>query len=139
MKKALQMAVTMCNNFADRRKMVIADYEQYNKLLGQLKRNKQRIPVEELRTRYRKSYIALLEEIRDMTKLLLQDIVLDGLQIERDSAEATYWAINQAIGKSGLLTAIQAAVFREQDFDKVMEYAKRLRIIVHQAAGGMDG
>lgn len=118
---------------------MIADYEQYNKLLGQLKRNKQRISVEELRTRYSKSYIALLEEIRDMTRQILQDIVLDGLQISQEGAEGIYLAINQAIEKSGLLMAIQAAVFQEQDADKVMEHAKQLRVIVHQAAGGMDG
>lgn len=119
--------------------MAKVDVQQYQQLLGRLRRNRQSVSVDELRTRYHKSYKALLEEIRDMTKLLLQDIVLDGLQIERDSAEATYWAVNQAIGKSGLLTAIQAAAFREQDFDKVMEYAKQLRVIVHQAAGGIDG
>lgn len=118
---------------------MVANFEQYKELLGRLKRNKQGTQVEELRNRYRKSYMVLLEEIRDMNKQLLHSIVLNGLQIKRDGAEATYWAVNQAIGESELLTAIQEAVFQEQDADKVMEHAKQLRVIVHQAAGGMDG
>lgn len=119
--------------------MVKVDMWQYQQLLERLRRNRQSVPVDELRTRYHKSYMALLEEIRDMTKQLIQDIVLDGLQIKRDGAEATYWAINQAIDESELLAAIQAAVFQEQDFDKVMGCAKQLRVIVHQVSGGMDG
>lgn len=115
------------------------ELKKYRELLGHLQRNKHGSPIEELRTRYRKSYIALLEEIRDMTRQLLQDIVLDGLQISQEGEEGIYLAINQAIEKSGLLMAIQAAVFQEQDADKVMEHAKQLRVIVHQAAGGMDG
>ena len=111
------------------------DMRQYQQLLERLQRNKQKVPAEVLRTKYHKPYMALLEEIRDMTKLLLQDIVLQGLQIEQEGAEATFQTINQTIADSGLLKAIQQAVFQEQDVDKVLRYAEQLRAVVHQAAG----
>lgn len=110
------------------------DMERYRELLGRLKRNKANVPLEELRTKYSKSYLELLDMLCTMTTELLQDIVLSGLLVKRIGATETCRRINQAIKESGLLSRIQYAVYQQQDADQVLQYAEQLREIVWQTA-----
>lgn len=112
------------------------DLNEYRSLLERLKRNKENVPLELLTTKYRKSYNQLKERIQSMTKDILQDVALSGLQIERSQAEGKYMEINTAIRESGIMEKVSHAVFRQQDGDQVLEYAGQLREIVHQIMKG---
>ncbi len=71
-----------------------------------------------------------------MTKEILQDIVLSGLQIEQTQAKEKYTEINTTIRESGIMEKMSHAVFRQQDADLVLEYAGQLREIVHRIVKG---
>lgn len=107
---------------------------EYTSLLGTLKRNKENVVLEELKTVYQKGYDQLTQKIKFMTEKILQDIVLTGLRIERYRAKEKYAQINTAIRESGILEKVSHAVFIEQDADQVLEYAGQLREIVHKTA-----
>lgn len=112
--------------------MTEVDLKEYHYLLECLKRNKENVPLELLTTRYGNSYDQLKERLRSMTKEILQDIVLSGLQIERSQAKEKYIEINTVIRESGILEKVSHAVFIQQDADQVFENAGQLREIVHR-------
>lgn len=114
------------------------DISEYQELLDRLKRNKEKVPLELLTTKYRKSYEQLKEKLCSMTKEILQDMVLSGLQIERIQANEQYIEINTAIRESGILEKVSHAVFHQQDADQVLEYAGQLREIVHRIVKGCE-
>lgn len=99
------------------------DLNEYDFLLDRLKRNKENVPLDLLTAKYRKSYDQLKEKLCSMTKEILQDMVLSGLQIERIQANEKYIEINTAIRESGILEKVSHAVFHQQDADQVLEYA----------------
>ena len=114
------------------------DMNEYQSLLERLKRNKENVSLELLTTKYRKSYDQLREKIRTMTKGILQDVTLSGLQIERSQADQKYLEINSAIRESGIMKKASQAAFIQQDADLVLEYAGQLREIVHGIAKGCE-
>lgn len=118
--------------------MTEVSLNEYRSLLDRLKRNKENVPLELLTTKYQKSYGQLKEKLRSMTKEILQDIVLSGLQIEQTQAKGKYMEINSAIGDSGIMEKVSHAVFRQQDADQVLEYASQLREIVHRIVKGRE-
>ncbi len=114
------------------------DLNKYRYLLDRLKRNQENVPLELLTTKYWNSYDQLKEELRYITKEILQDIVLSDLQIEQTQAKGKYVEINTAIRDSGILEKVSLAVFRQHDADLVLEYAGQLREIVHRIVEGRE-
>lgn len=112
--------------------MTEVEMEQYRGLLQRLKKNKENVPRELLLTKYEKPYNKLRNEIADMTSQILKDIVLYGWRVEREEANNVYSVINRVIVESGILQEVSHAVYQEQNVDKVLECAARLRILVHQ-------
>lgn len=111
---------------------------EYRSLLGTLKRNKENIPLKQLKTEYRKGYDQLTQKIQSMTREILQDVALNGLQIEQAEAEQKYLEINSAIRESGIMKKASHAAFIQQDTDLVLEYAGQLREIVHVIVKGCE-
>lgn len=111
---------------------------KYRSLLGTLKRNKENIPLEQLKAEYRKGYDQLTQSIQSMTREILQDVALDGLQIERAEADQRYLEINTAIRKSGIMKKASQAAFIQQNADLVLEYAGQLRELVHGIVKGCE-
>ncbi len=111
---------------------------EYRSLLDTLRRNKVNVPIETLKTKYRKSYEQLTQSIQSMTREVLQDVALDGLQIERSQADQKYLVINTAIRESGIMKKASQAAFIQQDADLVLEYAGQLREIVHRIVKGCE-
>ncbi|WP_313152091.1 hypothetical protein [Lacrimispora sp.] len=116
--------------------MTEAEISEYRSLLGTLKRNKEKVSLERLKTEYQKGYDQLTQKIRSMTREILQDEVLKGLQIERAQADQKYMEINAVIKESGILKMVSHAAFTQQDADQVFEYASQLREIVHRIVKG---
>ncbi|MBE5987126.1 MAG: hypothetical protein E7250_05310 [Paenibacillaceae bacterium] len=111
---------------------------EYRSLLDSLKRNKENVPLETLKTKYSKPYEQLTQSIQSMTREILQDVAINGLQIERDEADQKYLEINSAISGSGILKKASQAAFIQQDADLVLEYAGQLREIVQRIVKGCE-
>lgn len=112
--------------------MTVVDMNKYQELLQCLKKNKENVPPELLLTKYEKPYNRLRNDIADMTSQILKDIVLFGWRVEREVAIDVYSVINRVIVESGILQEVNHAVYQEQNVDKVLNCAARLRILVHQ-------
>ena len=111
---------------------------EYRSLLDSLKRNKENVPLETLKTKYSKPYEQLTKSIQSMTREILQDVALNGLQIVQAEAEQKYLEINSAIRESGIMKKASQAAFIQQDADLVLEYAGQLREIVHGIVKGCE-
>lgn len=111
--------------------MTKVDLSEYRSQLECLKRNRENVSPELLKTKYRKAYDQLKEKIKVMTDSIIWDIVTYDLLVDRSRAEEMFGKINTAISESGLLQQISHAAFRHQDADQVLEYAGQLREIVH--------
>jgi len=111
---------------------------EYRSLLDSLKRNKENVPLETLKTKYSKPYEQLTQSIQSMTREILQDVAINGLQIERDEADQKYLEINSAISGSGILKKASQAAFIQQDADLVLEYAGQLREMVQRIVKGCE-
>jgi hypothetical protein len=119
-------------------KLTEVDLDEYQSMLMRLKQNKQNVPLETLKTKYRKPYEQLIQSIQSMTSEILQDVALKDLQIERAEADQKYLEINSAIKESGIMKKASQAAFIQQDADLVLEYAGQLREIVHGIVKGCE-
>lgn len=108
--------------------------EKYVALLTQLKRNRANVPLEVLKTKYRKPFEELQNRLRVMTVKIVYDVVLNGLLIRYEDADGAYAEINQLIEESGLSKEISQAVFLNQDLGAVEEKTMELREKVHEIA-----
>lgn len=108
--------------------------EQYEELLGQLKRNLQNVPLDILKTKYRVGYDRLQDDIKKMTSQITADVIFFGLLIKRTDAEAAYEEINQMIEASGIMKEISRAAFLDQDVEQVETLIMDLREKVHAIA-----
>lgn len=108
--------------------------EKYVALLAQMKRNKANVPLEVLKTKYRKPFEELQNRLRVMTVKIVYDVVLNGLLIRYEDADGAYAEINQLIEESGLSKEISQAVFLNQDLGVVEEKTMELREKVHEIA-----
>lgn len=111
---------------------------EYRSLLELLKRNKENVSLDVLKTKYRKPYNELTQKIQSMTREVILDVIIEGLRIERPQADKWYMEINSATRKSGLMKKSSQAAFIQQDADLVLEYAGELREIVHGIVKGCE-
>ncbi|WAJ24032.1 hypothetical protein [Lacrimispora xylanolytica] len=111
---------------------------EYRSLLGTLKRNKENIPLQQLKTEYQKGYDQLTQRIQSMTREVILDVIIEGLRIERPQADKWYMEINSATRESGYMKKASQAAFLQQDADLVLEYANKLREIVHSTVKGCE-
>ncbi|MBS5955368.1 MAG: hypothetical protein KIC73_00495 [Clostridiales bacterium] len=111
---------------------------EYRSLLGTLKRNKENIPLQQLKTEYQKGYDQLTQRIQSMTREVILDVIIEGLRIERPQADQKYLEINAAIKESGIMKQASRAAFLQQDADLVLEYASQLRKLVHGIVKGCE-
>lgn len=111
---------------------------EYRSLLDLLKRNKENVSLDVLKTKYRKPYNELTHKIQSMTREIILEVIVEELQIERPQADKWYMEINSATRKSGLMKKASQAAFLQQDADLVLEYASKLREIVHSIVKGCE-
>lgn len=111
---------------------------EYRSLLELLKRNKENVSLDVLKTKYRKPYNELTNKIQSMTREIILEVIVEELQIERPQADKWYMEINSATRKSGLMKKASQAAFLQQDADLVLEYAGELREIVHGIVKGCE-
>lgn len=112
------------------------DMEKYKELLQRLKNNKDNVPVEMLRSKYKKAYGELVQRLHNMTLEIAREMALGGLKVRREDAVDTYAKINAAIEESGLLESISHDVYHDQDFDMVLSHMAELRSVVFRVVAG---
>ena len=95
-------------------------------LLDKLKRNRELVSLAELKTKYRKPYTALCEEIRTTTIAYVQKAALQGIRIRKAYFKEALPIIENAIHRSGLLPKISAAAFKRQDIKEIERLALAL-------------
>ena len=111
---------------------------EYRSLLELLKKNRENVSLDVLKTKYQKPYIQLTQKIQFMTREVLQEVALGGLRIKHSQAHQKYQEINTAIKESGIMKKASRAAFIQQDADLVLEYASQLREIVHGIVKGCE-
>lgn len=102
------------------------DVGLYQKKLATMRKNREKVPLEVLKTKYAEPYAKLKREIEEMTLQLLQETVLAGIKILPDDLEVFASQINETIQQSGILKQIGKTF----DFDEILDLALELKFIV---------
>ena len=101
--------------------------EELARLLSTLKHNREKVPLDVLRTKYRKGYDALCASISRCASDYAKQITLQGIRIHRDCLDEAVSIINETIAESGILRQLAAAAFRHQDIAEFDSLAGALR------------
>lgn len=103
-------------------------YQSLAALLDKLKRNRELVPLSELKSKYRKPYTALCEEIRAATSAYVHKVALHGIRIRKSYFEEAKAIMESAIRQSGLLRQISSAAFKRQDMAEI----ERLSLMLNE-------
>lgn len=101
--------------------------EELAKLLTTLKHNREKVPLNVLKTRYKKGYTGLCAEIKRRASDYAAKVALNGIRIHRDYLDEAVFIINGTIERSGTLKQLSRAAFRHQDIVEFDSLAGALR------------
>ena len=101
--------------------------------LQTLKKNKENVPIEELKTKYKKSYENLLNRIKSSSEEYLKVVIFYGILITQGYSEEYMRYIVQKIQDTNLVEKISAALYKEYSIAIVDEYATQIREAVIKA------
>lgn len=107
--------------------------KQLKKLLSTLKKNRDHVPIEELRTRYRKPYLALCEEIKAACNDYLNAYCLHGLRCNKSLWEDCQAALTKSRQESGIIPQIRQALFERQNLAEFKQLAAALKAVYDDA------
>ena len=105
--------------------------DELKRLVEKLKRNDLNVPKEDLMTKYKKSYMELKNEIKQIADGLIDEILIENLLIVKD--ERGYKCledISRFVEKKkdeGIIKQCSDLIFKEYDVDKVVELAKDVK------------
>ena len=102
--------------------------QEMEKLLRVLKKNRESVPLEDLKTKYKAAYEKLLEDIRQLGSEILQD-QLEGLRIRSEDKDEILPKINQAIKDSNIYRET-GRVLLAYDLDGFKEKVQQFRSLV---------
>ena len=94
---------------------VFALRSELEKQLRTLKNNRDKVPLEILKTKYKSGYDELCKNISLTATKYTKQVILYGICIHRDYLDEAILIINSAIEESGLLRALSMAAFCKQD------------------------
>jgi hypothetical protein len=101
--------------------------EELEKHLDTLRRNLEVVPMDVLKTKYKKPYQELKESICKAATAYTRHVSLGGIRIKQKYGdEATSYA-NEAVKDSQCLKRISEAAFDRQDMNEIAALAKQLR------------
>lgn len=104
------------------------------KKLETLRKNRENVPEELLKTKYSKPYNELRIEIQKMTEELVRTTALSKIIILKEDIERELPVIQKAIDENSiLLKNISRAVFIDQDIEKVFQLAFELEEKIREA------
>lgn len=97
------------------------------KQLKTLKNNRDKVPLDVLKSKYKTAYEALCKEICAKASEYASVIALQGIRIHRDYLAEGLPIVDETIQKSGILKDLSKAAFCKQDIDEFTNHALRLR------------
>ncbi|MFR5631444.1 MAG: hypothetical protein ACLUFH_00410 [Monoglobales bacterium] len=103
-------------------------------LLRKLQRNREHVPRMKLKTAYRKSYEALLEEIRDKAQKYIREVVFSGMGGYYLISEVPMLQhdLNLTVNDQNVRKELSRAIFTDSDIEAVKEQTGQLRNQVEQ-------
>ena len=101
--------------------------EELAKLLTTLKHNREKVPLEVLKTKYRKGYTGLCADIKCKASDYAAKVALRGIRIHKDYLDEAVPIVNGTIEHSGLLKQLSRAAFSHQDIAEFDSLANALR------------
>ena len=101
--------------------------EELAKLLSTLKHNREKVPLDVLKTRYKKGYASLCADIKRRASDYAAKVALNGIRIHKDYLEEAVPIINGTIERSGILKQLSGAAFSRQDIEEFDSLAGTLR------------
>lgn len=108
-------------------------WQEFTEKLRIYRKNRENVPLQELKTKYAKGYNKLISDLYEMAADILREIICDGMfTMTVDIAERKELSdrINQIIyaeGKAGIGKELRRAIFQEYDPEKFLDIAvKRL-------------
>ena len=99
------------------------EIEELRKRVERLRKNREKVPIEVLKTKYKKGYEELLEEIRYLAQKILKQETLKGIQIKRGD-EDIIQKIQEAIDSGKFMRQTKQALFQDfsvDEFVKIVE------------------
>ena len=106
---------------------VFALRSELEKQLRTLKNNRDKVPLEILKTKYKSGYDELCKNISLTATKYTKQVILYGICIHRDYLDEAILIINSAIEESGLLRALSLAAFCKQDITEFTDLTLDLR------------
>ena len=92
-----------------------------------LKNNRDKVPLDVLKTKYKKGYDTLCGNLRQTATDYLKVLVLRGIRIHKAYEDECVDRLNRVIGSSGSLKKISSAVYQKQSIEKFEAEALVLR------------
>lgn len=87
--------------------------------LANLKANLEAVPMEVLKTKYKKPYDKLRHDIADAASAYVREVTFQGIRLRKDLFDTIRPQIEETIRQSGILKQISAAAFRKQDIAEI--------------------
>lgn len=103
---------------------------ELEKLLQTLKNNRDKVPLQVLKSKYKTGYDALCKKISHTASEYAKQVSLHDIRIHKDYLEEGVSIINQSIEASGLLKELSKAAFLRQDITEFTSLAEKLRGII---------
>lgn len=97
------------------------------KQLRTLKNNRDKVPLNVLKTKYKNAYDALCQDIKAQASEYASIIALQGIRIHKDYLAEGLPIVDATIQKSGILQDLSKAVFCRQDMNEFTTLALCLR------------
>ena len=111
------------------------EIEELKTKVGQLKKNREKVSLELLKTKYQKPYEALLHSIKELAEQILVARLQKDLVIRMDDeGDKLIEEINKAIERetepSGIMKRISQALYKEYDVEKFEDCVEEMRILL---------
>lgn len=106
---------------------------ELEKLLNTLKTNRDKVPLNILKTKYKKGYEELRRNIRNTTTEYVKQVALHGIRIHKDYVDECIAIIDKSLQESELLKEISKAAFCKQSITEITTLALKLRKTILEA------
>jgi hypothetical protein len=104
------------------------EIEELKTKVGQLKKNRENVPLETLRTKYRKPYRELLDKISRLAEKIYREVAGEGIVMMTNDSEVLVRQIQQAVDEQE--ESVSNAIFKEYDVEKFLRIAQALHTTV---------
>ena len=101
--------------------------EELERLLAVLKRNREKVPLDVLKTKYKKGYDVLCCQISQAASEYAAMVVFGGISVRRDHWEEVSSYVSDTMKESGMLKQLSQAAFSHQDLEEFDRIAEDLR------------